>query len=109
MAAGVAAGAGLGRIAARNHLVHLPHAGSRRDHVVRRQGMPLLAPRRARGTRALAPHIKMRQHAQLADRDLVDLDEMAVDAIGRSQGQCEAFWGERTYVRGDFIRVLAQK
>ncbi|KAL6638833.1 hypothetical protein ACP70R_023469 [Stipagrostis hirtigluma subsp. patula] len=49
-----------------------------------------------------------RGHHELSYRNLVDLDKMAVDAVLRSRGQCEAFCAEGFAVDDDeFLRFLA--
>ncbi|PVH63973.1 hypothetical protein PAHAL_2G148900 [Panicum hallii] len=42
-------------------------------------------------------------------RNLADLNQMAVDAVVRSKGKCEAFWGERAGGTGDFLSFLADQ
>ncbi|KAF8693954.1 hypothetical protein HU200_038599 [Digitaria exilis] len=45
--------------------------------------------------------IRMRRHKALLDRSLVDLDQMAIDAVERSQGQCQEFRGEGAGLHDD--------
>jgi len=47
----------------------------------------------------------MRGYKTLSDRNLVDLNQMAVEAVRRSQGQCQAFSGEGDGLH-DFIHFL---
>ncbi|CAL5080334.1 unnamed protein product [Urochloa decumbens] len=51
--------------------------------------------------------IDMRGYEELAHRSLADLDQMAVDAVLRSRGQCQAFAGGRASVSDGFLRFLA--
>ncbi|CAN6172032.1 unnamed protein product [Urochloa humidicola] len=53
--------------------------------------------------------IDMRGHEELAHRGLADLDDMAVDAVLRSRGQCQAFWGERAGDHDEFILFLGRQ
>ncbi|KAL6627721.1 hypothetical protein ACP70R_031447 [Stipagrostis hirtigluma subsp. patula] len=65
--------------------------------------------RAARDEPDLWRRIDMRGYRELSSRDLVDLHKMAVDAVLRSQGQCEAFCGEGSNVNDDFLRILADQ
>ncbi|KAL6627722.1 hypothetical protein ACP70R_031448 [Stipagrostis hirtigluma subsp. patula] len=65
--------------------------------------------RAARDEPDLWRRVDMRGCRELSSRDLVDLDKMAVDAVLRSQGQCEAFCGEGSDVNDDFLRFLADQ
>ena len=52
----------------------------------------------------------MRGHEALSDRSLIDLNQIAVDAVRRGRGQCQAFWGEGNELRDDgFLRCLADQ
>ncbi|TVU10754.1 hypothetical protein EJB05_44300, partial [Eragrostis curvula] len=65
--------------------------------------------RAAREEPELWCRIDMCGHDGLGDRGLANLGEMAADALVRSQGQCEAFWGEGTDLGDNFLRGLANK
>ncbi|KAL6596940.1 hypothetical protein ACP70R_047074 [Stipagrostis hirtigluma subsp. patula] len=65
--------------------------------------------RAARDEPELWRRVDMRGHTELAYRNLVDLRKMAVDAVSRSRGQCEAFCGQGFAVDDDFIRFLADQ
>ncbi|KAL6638832.1 hypothetical protein ACP70R_023468 [Stipagrostis hirtigluma subsp. patula] len=65
--------------------------------------------RAARDEPELWRRVDTRGHTELAYRNLVDLRKMAVDAVSRSRGQCEAFCGQGFAVDDDFIRFLADQ
>ncbi|CAN6223362.1 unnamed protein product [Urochloa humidicola] len=51
--------------------------------------------------------INMRGYKSLSDRNLVDLNQMAIDAVKRSRGQCRSFCGEGSVLHDDLLRCLA--
>ena len=61
--------------------------------------------RAARDEPELWRRIDMRGYKTLSDRNLVDLNQMAVEAVRRSQGHCQAFSGEGDGLH-DFIHFL---
>ena len=67
--------------------------------------------RAARDEPELWRRIDMRGHEALSDRSLIDLNQIAVDAVRRGRGQCQAFWGEEgNELRDDgFLRCLADR
>ncbi|CAN6210176.1 unnamed protein product [Urochloa humidicola] len=65
--------------------------------------------RAARDEPELWRRIDMRGYEELAHRSLADLDQMAVDAVLRSQGQCQAFAGGRASASDGFLRFLAHQ
>ncbi|CAN6223361.1 unnamed protein product [Urochloa humidicola] len=65
--------------------------------------------RAARDEPELWRRIDMRGYEKLAHRSLADLNQMAVDAVLRSRGQCEAFAGGRASVSDGFPRFLTQQ
>ncbi|XP_004959268.1 F-box protein SKIP19-like [Setaria italica] len=64
--------------------------------------------RAARDEPELWRRIDMRGYQALSDRNLVDLNQM-IDAVRRSQGQCQAFWGEGTSLHYGVLRCLADQ
>ncbi|KAL6639745.1 hypothetical protein ACP70R_022567 [Stipagrostis hirtigluma subsp. patula] len=65
--------------------------------------------RAARDEPELWRRVDMRGHRALAFRGLVDLNKMAVDAVMRSRGECEAFLAGGTAVRPKFLSFLADQ
>ncbi|CAL5090444.1 unnamed protein product [Urochloa decumbens] len=65
--------------------------------------------RAARDEPELWRRIDMRGYGDLSHRDLADLNQMAMDAVLRSKGQCEAFWGDRAGDSSDFLSFLADQ
>ncbi|CAN6203903.1 unnamed protein product [Urochloa humidicola] len=67
--------------------------------------------RAAREEPELWRSVDMRGYEDLARRKLADLNQIAPDAVRRSQGQCEAFTAERTTlsVTDDFLRFLGNQ
>ncbi|CAN6223359.1 unnamed protein product [Urochloa humidicola] len=63
--------------------------------------------RAARDEPELWRRIHMQCYAELLDRNLIDLNEMAIDAVLRSQGQCQAFRVEGPELHDDLFRCLA--
>ncbi|CAL5090453.1 unnamed protein product [Urochloa decumbens] len=51
--------------------------------------------------------IDVRGYKALSDRNLIDLNQMAIDAVKRSRGQCQAFCGEGSGLHDDLLRCLA--
>nr|CAB3452925.1 unnamed protein product [Digitaria exilis] len=65
--------------------------------------------RAARDVPELWRRIDMRGYEELSHRNLADLNQMAVDAVVRSQGQCQAFIGDRDSVTDGVLRFLAHR
>ncbi|RLM86473.1 F-box protein SKIP19-like [Panicum miliaceum] len=65
--------------------------------------------RAARDEPELWRRIDMRGHGVLSDRSLVDLNQMAVDAVRRSRRRCQAFWGEGKELYNGFLRCVANQ
>ncbi|CAN6166185.1 unnamed protein product [Urochloa humidicola] len=67
--------------------------------------------RAARDEPELWRRVDMRGYEDLARRNLADLNQMAMDAVLRSQGQCEAFTAERATlsVTDGFLRFLGNQ
>ncbi|CAL5080332.1 unnamed protein product [Urochloa decumbens] len=67
--------------------------------------------RAARDEPELWRRVDMRGHEELARRNMADLNQIAADAVRRSQGQCEAFTAERTTlsVTDGFLRFLGNQ
>jgi hypothetical protein len=63
----------------------------------------------ARDEPELRRHIDMRGYNVLSYRNLVDLNQMAVEAVRRSQGQCQAFSGEGDGLHNEFIHYLGDQ
>ncbi|CAN6197833.1 unnamed protein product [Urochloa humidicola] len=51
--------------------------------------------------------IDVRGYQSLSDRNLVDLNQMAIGAVKRSRGECRAFCGEGSALHDDLLRCLA--
>ncbi|KAL6600427.1 hypothetical protein ACP70R_045227 [Stipagrostis hirtigluma subsp. patula] len=65
--------------------------------------------RAARDEPELWRRVDMRGHRALSFRGLVDLNKVAVDAVMRSRGECEAFLAGGTAVRPKFLSFLANQ
>ncbi|CAN6203906.1 unnamed protein product [Urochloa humidicola] len=63
--------------------------------------------RAAREEPELWRRIDMRGYEALSDRNLIDLNQMAIDAVKRSRGQCQAFCGEGSGLHDDLLCCLA--
>ncbi|CAN6214098.1 unnamed protein product [Urochloa humidicola] len=63
--------------------------------------------RAARDEPELWRRIHMKGYGEILDRNLIDLNEMAIDAVLRSQGQCQAFRVEGPGLYDDLFRCLA--
>jgi hypothetical protein len=54
-------------------------------------------------------HIGMRGYNVLSYRNLVDHNQMVVETLRRSRGQCQAFSGEGDGLHNEFIHYLGDQ